>query len=474
MNIKMNNFVTVNNIRFMMRKMNKLVLCLSFLLLPFAVKAQTTQGRFGYLSYNAIFQAMPEYEVSRQKLADLKSKYDKEAQRSEEEFQRKFAEFLQGQKEFPENILLKRQHELQDLLTKSIRFKEESQKLLVQAEKDLQADMRDLSLWHPFEGGVEEAVRLASAVEEAVFEADERIVNSDGTNFSTSSGEFTLANSLGFCAGYRYSRHDMDAAPIAEDDSGMQRDGWWTQGRAVGDLLDPAELGRTAAGRTVARLGARPLSSRRARVLFDAPVATGLLDILEELLNGRAWYRHASCLEGGLGERILPAHVSVEEDPYLMRALGSGVFDDEGCAGRRRMIVSDGRIEGIFLSSYSARRLGMRTTGNLGGAYNLRLSSTETRPEDTRRAMLERLGTGFLVTELIGQGLNAVSGDYSRGASGFWVENGRIVAPVEGVTIASNILTMMKTIEAIGADEHDTGVRRSGSLLIPDLMLAGE
>lgn len=329
-------------------------------------------------------------------------------------------------------------------------------------------------LWHPFEGGVEEAVRLASAVEEAVFEADERIVNSDGTNFSTSSGEFTLANSLGFCAGYRYSRHDMDAAPIAEDDSGMQRDGWWTQGRAVGDLLDPAELGRTAAGRTVARLGARPLSSRRARVLFDAPVATGLLDILEELLNGRAWYRHASCLEGRLGERILPAHVSVEEDPYLMRALGSGVFDDEGCAGRRRMIVSDGRLEGIFLSSYSARRLGMRTTGNLGGAYNLRLFSTETRPEDTRRAMLERLGTGFLVTELIGQGLNAVSGDYSRGASGFWVENGRIVAPVEGVTIASNILTMMKTIEAVGADEHDTGVRRSGSLLIPDLMLAGE
>lgn len=131
--------------------------------------------------------------------------------------------------------------------------------------------MRDLSLWHPFEGGVQEAVRLASAVEEAVFEADERIVNSDGTNFSTSSGEFTLANSLGFCAGYRYSRHDMDAAPIAEDDSGMQRDGWWTQGRAVEDLLDPAELGRTAAGRTVARLGARPLSSRRARVLFDAP-----------------------------------------------------------------------------------------------------------------------------------------------------------------------------------------------------------
>lgn len=340
--------------------------------------------------------------------------------------------------------------------------------------RDLQTNMRDLSLRHPFAGGVEEAVRLASAVEEAVFEADDRIVNSDGTNFSTSSGEFTLANSLGFCAGYGYSRHDMDASPIAEDEAGMQRDGWWTQGRAVEDLLDPVSLGRAAALRTVARLGARPIASRRARVLFDAPVATGLLDILEELLSGRAWYRHASCLEGRLGERILPPHVCIEEDPYLAGALGSGVFDDEGCAGRMRMIVSDGRLEGLFLSSYTARRLGMRTTGNLGGAYNLTLSSSETRPGDTRQAMLERLGTGLLVTELIGQGLNTVSGDYSRGASGFWVENGRIVAPVEGVTIASNILTMMNTLEAVGADVYDSGVRRSGSLLIPDLMLAGE
>lgn len=340
--------------------------------------------------------------------------------------------------------------------------------------EDLQTNMRDLSLWHPFEGGVEEAVRLASEVEEAVFETDERIVNSDGTNFSTSSGEFTLANSLGFCDGYRYSRHDMDAAPIAEDDNGMQRDGWWTQGRSVRDLLDPSVLGKLAAERTVARLGARPLSSRRARVLFDAPVASGLLDILEELLSGRAWFRHASCLEGRIGQRILPSHISVEENPYLAGALGSGVFDDEGCAGRRRMIVEDGRLEGLFLSSYSARKLGMRTTGNLGGAYNLKLSSTETRPEYTREAMIERLGTGLLVTELIGQGLNAVSGDYSRGASGFWVESGRIVAPVEGVTIASNILAMMEGIEAVGADEYDSGVRRSGSILIPDLMLAGE
>ena len=292
--------------------------------------------------------------------------------------------------------------------------------------EDLQADMRDLSLWHPFEGGVEEAVRLASAVEEAVFEADERIVNSDGTNFSTSSGgssRWPIRSGSALATGIRATTWTLRPLPRTTPACSATAGG--RRGAPSGESSGSRRLGRTAAGRTVARLGARPLSSRRARVLFDAPVATGLLDILEELLNGRAWYRHASCLEGRLGERILPAHVSVEEDPYLMRALGSGVFDDEGCAGRRRMIVSDGRIEGIFLSSYSARRLGMRTTGNLGGAYNLRLSSTETRPEDTRRAMLERLGTGFLVTELIGQGLNAVSGDYSRGASGFWVENGR-------------------------------------------------
>ena len=340
-------------------------------------------------------------------------------------------------------------------------------------EADLQTTFRDLDLWHPFAGTAEDAVRIASAAEEAAFAADERIVNSDGTNFSTSSGEFTLANTLGFRAGYRYSRHDLDCAPIAEDESGMQRDGWWTQGRSLADMTDPAEVGRIAGERAAARLGAATLGNRQARVMFDAPVATGLLDILEELLSGRAWYRHASCLEGRLGERILPRHLSVEEHPYLPGAIGSGVFDDEGCAGRVRRIVDEGRLEGLFLPSYSARKLGMRTTGNLGGAYTLTLVSEETRPEDTREAMLARLGTGFLVTELIGQGLNSVTGDYSRGASGFWVENGRIAAPVEGVTIASNILDMMRGIEAVGSDVYE-GCRRTGSIIVPDLMLAGD
>lgn len=342
-------------------------------------------------------------------------------------------------------------------------------------EEDLQETFRDLDLWHPFEGDVDEAIALAQEAEEAAWQTDERIVNSDGTNFSTSSGEFTLANSLGFCAGYRYSRHTLDCAPIAEDASGMQRDVWWTEARHIEDMESPSDVGRQAAQRSVARLGARMLTSQRARVLFDAPVAVGLLDILEELLSGRAWYRHASCLEGRLGESILPRTISIEENPYIPRRVGSGVFDDEGCAAKQRWIVEEGRLAGLFLSSYSARKLGMRTTGNLGGAYTLTLQSEDTDAKrDTRSAMLERLGTGLLVTELIGQGLNPVTGDYSRGAAGFWVENGKIAYPVEGITIASNILTMMKTIEAVGADTFDSGVRRSGSILMPDLMLAGE
>lgn len=342
-------------------------------------------------------------------------------------------------------------------------------------EEDLQDNFRDLDLWHPFEGNVDDAIAYAREAEEAAWQTDERIVNSDGTNFSTSSGEFTLANSLGFCAGYKYSRHTLDCAPVAEDASGMQRDVWWTEARSLDDMESPAEVGRRAALRSVERLGARVLASQRTRVMFDAPVAVGLLDILEELLSGRAWYRHASCLEGQLGELILPKSISIEENPYIPRRIGSGVFDDEGCAAKRRLIVEEGRLTGLFLSSYSARKLGMRTTGNLGGAYTLSLTSDETDTvRDTREAMIERLGTGFLVTELIGQGVNLVTGDYSRGAVGFWVENGKIVGPGDGVTLASNILTMMKSIEAVGADTFDSGVRRSGSLLIPDLMLAGE
>lgn len=340
-------------------------------------------------------------------------------------------------------------------------------------EETLQTDFRDLDLWHPFEGGVAGGVELARRAEAAAFDADHRIVTTEGARFQTSEGGFTLANSWGFSAGYRYARHELSLSPIAEDASGMEREDDWTEARRVEDLLSPERLGARAAARAAARLGAQSLANGDVRVLFEARTATGLLDILEELLSGRALYRKASCLLGREGNLIFPRHVNVEEDPYLPASIGSGLFDNEGCAGTRRLVVEEGRLAGAFLTSYSARRLGRRTTGNAGGAYNLRLTSAETRASDTFDVMLARLGTGLLVTEVFGHGVNPVTGDYSRGASGFWVENGRLAYPVAGVTLAGNLLDMMASVEAVGADEHPEGARRTGSLLLPKMTVAG-
>lgn len=340
-------------------------------------------------------------------------------------------------------------------------------------EDTLQTEMRDLDLWHPFAGGVEDALELARRAEAAAFEADSRIVNSEGARFQTSEGAFTLANSLGFCGGYRYARHELSLSPIAEDERGMEREDDWSESRRVEDLLSPEALGRRAAERAAARLGAEPLSSRIAPVLFEARAAAGMLDILEELISGRALYRKNSCLLGREGSIILPEHIDIEEDPYLVRAIGSGAFDNEGCAGEHRLVVEGGRLAGAFLTTYSARRLGRRTTGNAGGAYNLSLLSRRTEAGDELEAMLERLSTGLFVTEVFGQGVNPVTGDYSRGASGFWVEKGRMVCPVSGITIAGNLLDMMRGIEAVGADRCEEGSRRTGSLLVRGLTIAG-
>lgn len=340
-------------------------------------------------------------------------------------------------------------------------------------EQDLQTVFRPLDLYHPFGGSVQEAVSLAAAVEKAAMDTSASIVNSEGSRFSTSTGSFTLANSHGFCAGYAYSRHDLDCAPVAQDKNGMQTSPWWTQGRRMSELTAPETLGRQAAERTLARLGARRLSNRTCRVLFDAPVAIGLLAMLEELLSGKQWYRRASVLTDSFKRLILPPHIQVVEDPYRVGAIGSGVFDDEGCAGRRRAIVESGRVAGIFLNTYSARLLGMRTTGNAGGAYNLTLKSERTAPGDNTTAMLEALGTGLWVTDVFGAGLNPMTGEYSRGINGFWVENGCVAFPVGETTIAGNLLSMMQAIEAVGADQYSDGQYESGSLLIKSIHVAG-
>ena len=347
-------------------------------------------------------------------------------------------------------------------------------------EADLATSFPDLSLHHPYRGTPEEAFDMLARTEAAAFAYDSAIQNSEGARFDTSEGIFTLVNSLGFCAGYAYGRHSIDCWPIAERSASSpnevdeaQRDGWWCETRAFEDLMRPEALGRLAASRAVRRLGAAPLAPGQYDVLFEPQVAVGLLDMLEALLSGAALYRKASCLLDAFGKSILPAHISVSEDPFVPRAIGSGVFDDEGCAGSRRLIVDSGRLAGRFLSSYSARKLGLRTTGNAGGAYNLRLTSSHTRSTDDFEAMLSKLHRGILVTELIGQGFNPVTGDYSRGACGFWVENGRIDHPIEGFAVSGNILDMMMRLESVGADTLTAGERTCGSLLFSGLCAAG-
>jgi PmbA protein len=332
---------------------------------------------------------------------------------------------------------------------------------------------RDVDLFHPWLLDTDEAIRLAQRCESAAFAVSPRIVNSEGANVYTSSGHFVLANTRDFLAGYPYSRHSISVSPIARDASGMQRDDWYSSERLHADLASPEAIGDYAARRALARLGARKLSTRQCPVLFEAPLACGLLGNFVQAASGGALYRKASFLVDALGKPVFAPHITIEEDPYLPRGSGSSPFDEEGVRGLQRRVVKDGRLEGYFLSTYSARKLGMKSTGNAGGSYNLTLRSSRTENEDDFEVMLRRLGTGLLVTELIGQGVNYVTGDYSRGASGFWVESGEIRYPVEEITIAGSLKQMFKGIVAVGTDTVVRGSKVSGSLLVEGLTVAG-
>jgi PmbA protein len=332
---------------------------------------------------------------------------------------------------------------------------------------------RDVDLFHPWLLDTDEAIRLAQRCESAAFAVSPRIVNSEGANVYTSSGHFVLANTRDFLAGYPYSRHSISVSPIARDESGMQRDDWYSSERVHADLASPEAIGDYAARRALARLGARKLSTRQCPVLFEAPLACGLLGNFVQAASGGALYRKASFLVDALGKPVFAPHITIEEDPYLPRGSGSSPFDEEGVRGLHRRVVKDGRLEGYFLSTYSARKLGMKSTGNAGGSYNLTLRSSRTEDEDDFEVMLRRLGTGLLVTELIGQGVNYVTGDYSRGASGFWVEGGEIRYPVEEITIAGSLKQMFKGIVAVGTDTLVRGSKASGSLLVEGLTVAG-
>jgi PmbA protein len=331
----------------------------------------------------------------------------------------------------------------------------------------------DLDLFHPWDIDSERAAQVALACENAAFATDRRITNSEGAGVSAQQSHFFSAHSRGFRGGYASSRHSISVAPIAGKGDDMQRDAWYSSMRNATELADPEAVGRYAAERALARLKSRKIATRECPVLFESPLAAGLLGGFVQAVSGGALYRKSTFLLDSLGKKVFAEHVDVVEDPLVRRGKGSAAFDEEGVRTKPRKVVDEGRIAGYFLSSYSARKLGMKTTGNAGGSHNLVLTSRLTRPDDDLPQMLRKLGTGLFVIELMGQGVNYVTGDYSRGASGFWVENGEIAYPVQEITIAGNMKTMFAGIQAVGADVYNYGAKTVGSVLIERMKVAG-
>ena len=331
----------------------------------------------------------------------------------------------------------------------------------------------DLDLFHPWAITAEQAAALALECEAAALQTSPLISNSEGAGVSAQQSHFFSAHTRGFRGAYASSRHSISVAPIAGQGDHMQRDAWYSSMRDARELASAQAVGRYAAERTLARLHSRKITTRQCPVLFESPLAAGLLGAYVQATSGGALYRKSSFLQDSLGQKVLAAHVDIAEDPHVRKGKGSAPFDEEGVTTRARQLVQAGVVQGYFLSTYSARKLGMRTTGNAGGSHNLTLSSRLTQAGDDLPEMLRKLGTGLFVTELMGQGVNHVTGDYSRGASGFWVENGQIAYPVEEITIASNMKDMLLGIEAVGADAYNYGAKTVGSVLINRMKIAG-
>jgi PmbA protein len=338
----------------------------------------------------------------------------------------------------------------------------------------LEMKPRDLKLFSAWDVSTEQAVVIAQRCEEAALATDSRITNSEGASVYAQHSHFVAANSRGFVGGYPFSRHTISVAPIAGRGSNMQRDDWYSSKRDPALLAEPEAIGRYAAERALARLNARKLTTRKCAVLFEAPLAAGLLGAFVQAVSGGALYRKSTFLLDALGTQVFPEHIQIKEDPHVVGAVGSAPFDEEGVRTVKRQVVKDGVVQGYFLSTYSARKLGMQTTGNSGGSHNLTLTSELTTRADTFKGMLKKMGTGLLVTELMGQGVNYVTGDYSRGASGYWVENGVIQYPVEEITIAGNMKDMLRQIVAIGSDTLVRGTKETGSILIESMTIAGD
>lgn len=340
-------------------------------------------------------------------------------------------------------------------------------------EEDLATEFPDLKLHKAWRISSEQAIELALQVENAAVSYDKAISNTEGAQINTSTGRFVLGNSLGFMAGYPYSNHSMSVAVIAGKGSQMQRDYWYSSHRYPEKLAQPEAIGQYAAQRALARLGAKRIPTGKYPVLFEAPLAIGLLGAFAQAISGGVLYRKASFLCDSLGKSIMADHLSISDDPFIKGAMGSSAFDEEGVRTQKRELLTDGVLNGYLLSTYTARKLGMRTTGNAGGSHNMMIRSRLTQPADDFATMLQKMGTGLLVTELMGQGINYVTGDYSRGAFGYWVENGVIQHAVQEITIAGNLKEMFQQIVAVGSDVYTRGSKTSGSILIEQMSVAG-
>jgi PmbA protein len=335
---------------------------------------------------------------------------------------------------------------------------------------ELATEFPDLDLYHPWNPGVERSIELARECESAARAADARITNSEGASLNSHEHLEVYGNSHGFLGSAAMTRHSMSCAVIGQDESGMQREYWYSVARDPANLEPAAAIGRQAARRTVGRLGARKLSTRKTPVIFEAPVASSLLSHFVGAIRGTSLYRRASFLLDHLGKPVFAPHVRIHEQPFLPKGLGSSTFDGDGVAPRERDLVRGGILEGYVLDVYAARKLGLKSTGNAGGVHNLMIDPGP----DGLTALLRQMHTGLLVTDLIGFGINNVTGDYSRGAAGFWVENGEIGDPVEEITIAGNLRDMYRGIVAVGNDTDTRGNIRSGSILIDHMTLAGD
>jgi len=336
-------------------------------------------------------------------------------------------------------------------------------------EDMLARDCPDLDLYHPWDLPVDAAIELAKQCEQAALEGDARISNSEGATVNVHEAQFVHANSLGFVGGYPNSRHSLSCAVIAGQNDAMERDYWYSVARDARDLLGAQQVGRIAAERAVRRLNARQIDTAQVPVLFEAPIASSLLGHFVGAVSGGSLYRKSSFLLDRLDQAIFAPHINIEDVPDIRKGLASSPFDDEGVGVQRRTIIENGVLRGYFLGTYSARKLGMRSTGNSGGNHNLILRSGEL----DFAGLLKQMGRGLLVTELLGQGVNHVTGDYSRGAAGFWVEHGEIQYPVQEITIAGNLKDMYRNIAAVGNDVLVQGSKQCGSILVEGMTVAG-